>query len=66
MLSLILTTCAFGASARRFDSSDFTKPHFFPILPWSPYHGWKAPFVERRQNRLESIADCHFNMEVLN
>ena len=62
MLSLILTTCAFGASAGRFDSSDFTKPHFFPILPWSPYHGWKAPFVERRQNGLESIADCHFNM----
>lgn len=62
MLSLILTTCAFGASAGRFDSSDFTKPDFFPILPWSPYHGWKAPFVERRQNGLESIADCHFNM----
>lgn len=61
-LSLILTTCAFGASERRLDFSDITKPDFFPILPWSPYHGWKPPFVEHRQNGLESVADCHFNM----
>lgn len=61
-LSLVLSVCAFGAAGGRLDLSDITKPDFFPILPWSPYHGWKKPFVEQRQNGLESIADCHFNM----
>jgi hypothetical protein len=61
-LSLVLSACALGATDGRLDSSDFTKPDFFPILPWDPYHGWKPPFVEHRQNGLESIADCQFNM----
>jgi hypothetical protein len=61
-LSLVLATCAFGDPGSKLDFSDITKPDFFPILPWSPYHGWKKPFVEHRQNGLESIADCNFNM----
>ena len=62
MLLLGLSLCAFGATSGKLDFSDITKPDFFPILPWDPYHGWKAPFVEHRQNGLESIADCQFNM----
>lgn len=42
--------------------SEITQPEFFPILPWSPYHGWTKPFVEHKQNGLESIAECNFNM----
>jgi hypothetical protein len=62
LLTLALTAGALGASSSKLDYSDITKPDFFPILPWDPYHGWKAPFVEHRQNGLESIADCQFNM----
>ena len=61
-LSLLLAANAFGAAGSRLDPSDITKPDFFPILPWSPYHGWKKPFVEQRQNGLESIAECQFNL----
>jgi hypothetical protein len=61
-LGLALSACAFGATGSKLDLSDITKPDFFPILPWSPYHGWKKPFVEQRLNGLESIADCQFNM----
>ena len=61
-LSLALAPGAFGGTESRLDFSDITKPDFFPILPWSPYHGWKKPFVEHRLNGLESIADCDFNM----
>jgi hypothetical protein len=61
-LSLALSASAFGATGSGLDVSDVTQPDFFPVLPWSPYHGWKEPFVERRSNGLESIADCHFNM----
>ena len=60
--SLLLATCAFGETGNRFASGDITKPDFFPILPWDPYHGWSKPFVEHRPNGLESIADCNFNM----
>jgi hypothetical protein len=51
-----------AGSADRFAFSDISKPEFFPILPWDPYHGWRAPGVEERRNGLESIAECHFNM----
>ena len=61
-LSLVLAACALGAADSRLNASDITRPDFFPILPWSPYHGWWKPFVEQRPNGLESIADCHFNM----
>ena len=61
-ISLLLATCAFGDTASRFATSDITKPDFFPILPWDPYHGWSKPFVEERPNGLESLADCNFNM----
>ena len=61
-LSLPLATCAFAATGGKLAFSDITKPDFFPILPWSPYHGWSKPFIEHRPNGLESIADCHFNM----
>ena len=61
-LSLALSACAFGATGGKLDFSDITKPDFFPILPWDPYHRWQPPYVEHRQNGLESIADCYFNM----
>ncbi len=61
-VSLAVSMSAFGATSSQLDCSDVTKPSFFPILPWDPYHGWKPPFFERRQNGLESIAECHFNM----
>jgi hypothetical protein len=61
-LSLALATCASAATGNKLACSDITQPDFFPILPWSPYHGWKQPFIEDRPNGLESIAECHFNM----
>ena len=61
-LSLALATGAFAGSSNRFAASDISQPDFFPILPWSPYYGWSKPLVERRQNGLESIAECGFNM----
>jgi hypothetical protein len=60
--SLLLAAGAFGQAGSPFATSDITKPDFFPILPWDPYHGWSKPFVEDRPNGLESIADCNFNM----
>jgi hypothetical protein len=61
-LSLALCACAFGGTSGKLDFSDITKPDFFPILPWDPYHGWQPPYVDQRQNGLESLADCQFNM----
>lgn len=61
-LGLALATGAFAGTSSRFAAGDITEPDFFPILPWDPYHGWNKPFVERRQNGLESIAECGFNM----
>src|SRR2546421_9491728 len=60
--------CLNGAFSRKADAAailafgDISKPEFFPILPWDPYHGWSKPWIEHRQNGLESIAECHFNM----
>lgn len=62
LLSLVWAADSSGASDRRLDASDITKPDFFPILPWSPYHGWRAPFITHRPSGLESIADCQFNL----
>ena len=61
-LSVALTFCTPAKGGDRFAFSDITKPEFFPILPWDPYHGWSKPGIEHRQNGLESIAECHFNM----
>ena len=61
-LGLAGATCAFASSGGTLAASDITQPDFFPILPWDPYHGWNKPFVERRENGLESIAECRFNM----
>jgi len=45
------------------DYCDISKPEFFPIIPWDPYHGWSVPNIERgASNGLQSIADCNFNM----
>src|SRR5207248_6157852 len=59
---LSVTYAAKSDAAARFAYADVTKPEFFPILPWDPYHGWSKPWIERRQNGLESLAECHFNM----
>ncbi len=42
------------------DSHDPTAGSF-PILPWSPLHGWAPPYVYP-QHGLASIADCYFNV----
>ena len=34
---------------------------FFPIMPWSPLHGWEAPYVDHAHG-LQSIADCGFTL----
>ena len=60
-LGLLLTrTPASGVD--RFAAGDFTKPEFFPILPWDPLHGWDGKRRESEINGLESIAQCHFNL----
>lgn len=61
-LSVVLGHCAWAESGKRFAFTDITRPEFFPILPWDPYHGWNQPWIEHRQNGLESIAECQFNM----
>lgn len=45
------------------DFCNISKPDFFPVLPWDPYHGWGLPNIERGANDgLKSIAECNFNM----
>lgn len=45
------------------DFADISKPDFFPILPWDPYHGWTKLDPEHNdENGLKSIAECNFNM----
>ena len=61
-LSVAVAHCACAESGSRFAFTDISKPEFFPVLPWDPYHGWSKPWIEPRQNGLESIAECHFNM----
>lgn len=34
---------------------------FFPILSWSPVHGWRRPYIDRKHG-LESIAECGFTV----
>jgi hypothetical protein len=42
---------------------DVTKPDFFPVIPWDPYHGWARPMIERKPGGdLKSIAECNFNV----
>ena len=61
-LLLVSTASVTARSANKLAASNISEPDFFPILPWSPYHGWARPFVEHRPIGLESIADCGFNM----
>lgn len=65
VLSLVLAGICAGCATKnagRFARADASKPDFFPILPWDPYHGWGQPSVERRPHGLKGIADCNFNM----
>jgi hypothetical protein len=34
---------------------------FFPILPWSPVHGWRPPYGNPRYG-VESMAECNFTV----
>ena len=62
LASLFLRTAACGEFTG-LDYCDISKPGFFPVLPWDPYHGWAVPHVERGPNDgLESIVDCNFNL----
>jgi hypothetical protein len=63
LLTLFCAQIALCQAPGKFDFSDITKPDFFPILPWDPYHGWDKPPIQReKSNGLESMAECHFNM----
>jgi hypothetical protein len=63
LFALTFTDSAICQTPNKLDFSDITKPEFFPILPWDPYHGWKKPGLARGQESgLESIAECNFNM----
>ena len=42
-------------------SSDEARRDFFPILPWSPVHGWRPPYGNPRHG-VESMAECHFTV----
>ena len=61
-LGLAIACSALGEIRSRFVAGDITKPDFFPVLPWDPYHGWNKPWLEPRENGLESIAECRFNL----
>jgi len=62
LISLFARSAA-GQAPASLDFCDISKPDFFPLLPWDPYHGWAKPNIERgRSNGLESIAECNFNM----
>lgn len=60
-LLVALVQSASAKSDSKFVFTDVSKPEFFPILPWDPYHGWNKPHIERPQG-LEVIAECRFNM----
>jgi hypothetical protein len=34
---------------------------FFPVLPWSPLHGWRVPYSTPTHG-LQSIAECNFTV----
>ncbi len=59
----LLARCVTCQATGALDFCDISKPDFFPVLPWDPYHGWSTPNIERgRNDGLESIAECNFNM----
>ena len=63
LLTSFLALTAAAKSPSPLDYCDISKPEFFPIIPWDPYHGWSVPNIERgASNGLQSIADCNFNM----
>ena len=45
-----------------FERADVSKPGFFPILPWDPYHAWGSSPTAKRPLGFKSIAECNFNM----
>src|SRR5882757_1884233 len=63
LLSSFYAPRAVGQSSASPDFGNISKPDFFPILPWDPYHSWGLPMIERRHgDGLQSIAECNFNM----
>ncbi len=63
LLASFIACPAFAKEPSPFNFCDISKPDFFPVLPWDPYHSWSVPNIERTtSNGLESIADCNFNM----
>jgi len=63
LVTLLFARTAACETDTRWDFCNISKPEFFPVIPWDPYHGWAKPTLERdRSNGLESIADCGFNM----
>lgn len=66
LLAVALMPVAKGESASKVEYGNITKPDFFPILPWDPYHGWGRSLTENppktSSSGLESMAECHFNM----
>ncbi len=62
LFSVPSRSCFAASADDNFRYGDITQPDFFPILSWTPYHGWTKPFVEHKRNGLESVAECNFNM----
>ncbi|EEF61525.1 hypothetical protein [Pedosphaera parvula] len=66
LIAFVLMPVAKGESASKVEYGNITKPDFFPILPWDPYHGWGRSLTENPPKTptsgLESMAECHFNM----
>lgn len=63
LFCLVTLSLAKPGAAAPWDFCDISKPDFFPIIPWDPYHGWAKPTLERgASNGLASIAECGFNM----
>src|SRR5947208_4051681 len=60
-LAVLLVCSVASGAVERFAHIDFTRPDFFPILPWDPLHGWDGKAADWLTNGLESIAECHFN-----
>jgi hypothetical protein len=63
LLALLIFSHSIRAIAANPEFGDITKPDFFPILPWDPYHGWSKSDLEHTdENGLKSIAECNFNL----
>lgn len=63
LLTALFVNSAACQAAPNLNFCDISKPDFFPVLPWDPYHGWERPHAVRDlTNGLTGIAECNFNL----